>query len=200
MEKLESVDTLIVSQEKDWTEIISGYEMRNKYNILDADGKLVYLAAEWEGSFWTRVILKSIRPFTIYIMNPDGSRVLILQRPFKFYFHRLKIHDANWNHLGTIQRQFSFLRRHYSVLDEFGFELFRLFGPILHPWTFIIQTPGREIGRITKKWSGLLKEAFTNADNFGVTFPADVDITWKALLLGAVFLIDFVHFERRSND
>ncbi len=200
MERLEFVDTLVVSQEKNWTEIITGLEARNKYNILDASGKLIYLAAEWEGSFWTRIILKSIRPFTIYIMAPDGSRVLILQRKFRFYLHKLEIFGADWEPLGTIQRRFSFLRRHYSVLNKSGHELFHLLGPILHPWTFIIQTPGREIGKITKKWSGLLKEAFTNADNFGVTFPADMDITWKGLLLGAVFLIDFVHFEHRSNN
>ena len=43
------------------------------------------------------------------------------------------------------------------------------------------------------------EEAFTSADNFGVTFPAEMDVTRKGLLLGAVFLIDFVHFERRNN-
>ena len=26
-----------------------------------------------------------------------------------------------------------------------------------------------EVGRISKQWSGFLKEAFTDADNFGVT-------------------------------
>ena len=45
----------------------------------------------------------------------------------------------------------------------------------------------------------MLKEAFTKADNFGITFPADLDVTRKSLLLGAVFLIDFVHFERGGN-
>ncbi len=199
MEGLESVDTLVIRQEKEWSEIITGFEARNKYNVLDASGELVYLAAEWEGSFWTRVILKSIRPFTIYIMTPDSNRVLILQRPFRFYFHKLDILDPGFSHLGTIQRRFSILRRRYSVLDKQGNEIFQLFGPILHPWTFIIQIPGTEIGRITKKWSGLLKEAFTKADNFGVTFPAELDVTRKSLLLGAVFLIDFVHFERKNN-
>jgi len=199
MERLESIDTLVVRQEKNWTEIVTGFEMRNKYNVMDASGELVYLAAEWEGSTWMRIILKSGRPFTIYIMDTGGGRVLVLQRPFRFYFHKLQIADANHIPLGTIQRRFSILRRKYSVLDKMGNEVFQLFGPILHPWTFIINIPGREVGRITKKWSGLLKEAFTNADNFGVTFSADLDVTRKALLLGAVFLIDFVHFEKRDN-
>ena len=46
-----------------------------------------------------------------------------------------------------------------------------------------------KIGRITKNWSGFEKEAFTDADNFGVTFPKDLDVKCKVTLLAAVFLI-----------
>ena len=30
---------------------------------------------------------------------------------------------------------------------------------------------------------------FTDADNFGVTFPRDLDVTVKAVIMGACFLI-----------
>ena len=43
-------------------------------------------------------------------------------------------------------------------------------------------------------------EGFTDADNFGVMFPAEWDVRLKALFLGAVFLIDFVHFENKGNN
>ena len=86
------------------------------------------------------------------------------------------------------------------MYDSQGQELFELFGPILHPWTFQIMRDGVEYGKITKRWSGLLKEAFTDADKFGVEFPADWDVTVKAVLLAAVFLIDFVHFENKGNN
>ena len=52
--------------------------------------------------------------------------------------------------------------------------------------------------RLTK-WSGLTLEAFTDADKFGVTFPADWDTSVKAVFLGAVFLIDFAHFENKGD-
>jgi hypothetical protein len=55
---------------------------------------------------------------------------------------------------------------------------------------------GEPHGKITKKWSGLGKEWFTKSDNFGIMFPAEMDLTLKQILLGAVFLIDFVYFER----
>ncbi len=48
---------------------------------------------------------------------------------------------------------------------------------------------GQIVGDITKQFSGLLREMYTNADNFGVKFPIDLDVKAKATLLGAVFLI-----------
>ena len=46
-----------------------------------------------------------------------------------------------------------------------------------------------EVGRISKQWSGLLREVFTDADYFGITFPMDLDVRMKAVMLGACFLI-----------
>ena len=46
-----------------------------------------------------------------------------------------------------------------------------------------------EVGKISKQWTGFVREAFTDADNFGATFPMDLDVKMKAVLLGAVFLI-----------
>ena len=58
---------------------------------------------------------------------------------------------------------------------------------------------GRKIGKITKKLSGLATESFSDADNFGVTFSVDLPTEHKSILLGAVFLIDFVHFEDKGG-
>jgi hypothetical protein len=46
-----------------------------------------------------------------------------------------------------------------------------------------------EVGKISKKWSGLIKEYFTDADNFGISMPIDLDVKIKAVVLGALFLI-----------
>ena len=46
-----------------------------------------------------------------------------------------------------------------------------------------------EVGKISKQWTGFIREGYTDADNFGATFPMDLDVKMKAVLLGAVFLI-----------
>jgi uncharacterized protein YxjI len=199
MEHLALLNALIISQRKEWGEILTGFEQKNKYVVMDASGRELYAAVEEGGSLLLRWFLKALRPFEINVYTFDRRPVLRLKRPFRFYFHELEIMDPNGRKLGTIQRRFSLLRRIYSVLDTAGKEIFQLFGPILHPWTFEIRKNENEFGKITKKWSGLLKEGFSDADNFGVTFPATWDVSVKSLFLGAVFLIDFVHFENRGN-
>ena len=199
MERLSSISGLVVSQQKEWGEILTGFETKNRYAISDVSGSRLYLAAEEAGSTLLRLFLKALRPFTIAVLTENGQVILRVIRPFRFYFHRADVVDSQGQTIGVIERRFSVLRRIYSVLDSSGEEVFRLFGPILHPWTFQIKNDGIEYGKITKKWSGLLKEGFTDADNFGVMFPAEWDVKLKALFLGAVFLIDFVHFENKGN-
>jgi uncharacterized protein YxjI len=199
MEKLKSISSVIVSQQKEWGEILSGFETKNKYVVSDMSGNRMYLAAEEAGSTLLRLFLKALRPFTLVVLTESNQVVLRVIRPFRFYFHRAEIVDSQGKSLGVIQKRFSLLRRIYSVLNSSGKEVFQLLGPILHPWTFNIKNNDVEYGKITKKWSGLLKEGFTDADNFGVVFPKEWDIKLKALFLGAVFLIDFVHFENKGN-
>lgn len=48
---------------------------------------------------------------------------------------------------------------------------------------------GIQIGNITKQWSGLVREMFTDADSFSINFPMDLAVELKAILLGACILI-----------
>lgn len=200
MERLSSISGLVVNQQKEWGEILTGFETKNRYTISDVSGNRLFLAVEEAGSMLLRWFLKALRPFTIAVLAEDGQVALRVMRPFRFYFHRAEVVDSQGQSLGVIERRFSILRRIYSVLNSSGEEVFQMFGPILHPWTFQIRDGEVEYGKITKKWSGLLKEGITDADNFGVMFPAEWDVKLKALFLGAVFLIDFVHFENKGNN
>jgi len=199
MEQLQALDSLAVKQIKEMGEILTGFETRNRYSVINSDGSELYFAEEVGGSFLTRTFLKAARPFTMTLSDSGKKTVLTLKRPFRWFFYELSVYSSEGTLLGTIKRQFDLLRRVYSIMDVQGQEIFQLFGPILHPWTFRIMKQGEELGKITKKWSGLLKESFTDADNFGVIFPAGIEVSQKAVLLGAVFLIDFAHFENTGR-
>ena len=109
--------------------------------------------------------------------------------------------------IGTIEQDWSLIHPRYTVRDEAGNAVLRIEGPFCTlSWCGsdvefkVLSGDGNtEVGMISKQWSGFAKEAFTDSDNFGVNFPVDLDVKIKATLLGAVFLIDFMFFEKSQN-
>src|SRR5699024_4285368 len=100
----------------------------------------------------------------------------------------------------AIQRQWTWFRRKYIIEGANGEEIAVLFGPFFRPWTFEIRLPGSDLPRgvVQKKWSGLVKEMFTEADNFWVELDQIDDPNLRALLFSATVLIDVVHFEKKN--
>jgi hypothetical protein len=200
MERMTRTRALVIRQRKEWGEILTGFEARNRYAVLDTDGREIYLAAETSGSLLARIFLGKLRPFDIRVVTPEGAPVLAIRRPFRWFFHEVHVSGASGQMLGTVKQRFAWLRRRLAVRDASDLEFCELYGPILHPWTFEIREGERVQGRIVKRWSGIGKEVFTDADNFGVEFPQGWDVNRKAILLAAVFLVDFLYFERSGGD
>lgn len=190
---------LRVQQQKEWGEIITGWETRNRYEITDSSGQTLFFAGEVDGSWFARAFLKAKRPFTLEVKDTLGMTALTVRRPWTWFFSRADIFDGNGVQLGTIQQRFAIFQRRYTLLDARGGEIGELHGPFFKPWTFKIRVSGAECGKISKKWSGLLKEAFSDADNFGVEFGPQIGPDLRTICLGATFLIDFVHFENKSS-
>uniref|UniRef100_T1JGG5 Phospholipid scramblase n=1 Tax=Strigamia maritima TaxID=126957 RepID=T1JGG5_STRMM len=52
---------------------------------------------------------------------------------------------------------------------------------------------GSVVGNIQKQYDGFAKEMFTHADDFRISFPMNLDVRMKAILIGACFLIWITH-------
>jgi uncharacterized protein YxjI len=196
-------NTLRVRQVKEWGEILTGFEGRNRYEVVGHNGEPLFFAGEVGGGLglWLlRHFFKAKRPFTLELKTPSGATALRLKRPWRLWFSRMEVQDGAGQVLGRIQQRFRFFTKAYDVLGPSGERLATLEGPFFRPWTFVLEQDGREQGRVQKRWSGLGKELFTDADNFGVSFEAGArDGQLRALVLAATFLIDFVHFEDRRT-
>lgn len=199
MERLADLDSLSIQQKAFMGEVFTRFEVENEYLVMDSRGENLYYAQELAGDFFMKMWLRSFRPFKMSIVDTSGQTVLTLDRPFRFYYHEINIYDANGSMLGRIKKEFSMFERIYYIYNASGKQILGLYGPIFRPWTFLIKFRGTEVGKIVKKWSGITKETFTTADNFGIQFPRNMNLEHKAILLGAVFLIDFVHFEQKSK-
>lgn len=199
---LEQATAIRVRQLKEWGEILTGWQTRNRYQVLGPDGAPFLLAGESDegfGAWLLRGLLKNKRPFTIEVKTPAGDTMMRLVRPWRWFLSRLDVVGAGGEALGAIQQRFRVFSRRYDILSPGGSALASLEGPFFRPWTFFVRRGGVDVGKIQKKWSGLGKELFTTADNFGVEFsPTLAEPEVRRLVLAATFLIDFVHFERRD--
>ena len=100
MQQLINHSQLMVKQQKEWGEIITGFETKNKYAILDSQGNQLYFAAERKGSWFARQFLKANRPFELAILDNAGHQVMNVSRPFRFFFPEVTVRDENNKSVG----------------------------------------------------------------------------------------------------
>jgi uncharacterized protein YxjI len=202
-QRFTDLQTLTVKQRKNWWEMIFSFEAKNRYVVL---GNRMGAAFEVEeqgegfGALLKRLFLGTARPFTAFVTDARrDSLAMRLHRRWRWFFPFMDVHDGEDQPVASLEAQWAWFQRRYTVRDAQGTTLGEIVGPFFKPWTFELTVGGQVIGHIKKKWSGLLNEAFSDADNFEVEFAADVDPRWKALSLAAAVLIDVVHFERAKN-
>ncbi|XP_053209675.1 phospholipid scramblase 2-like [Panonychus citri] len=195
---LKDIDQLLVHQKVELLEALCGFETNNKYQILNNSGEKLWNVKEGP-----------IRSFDLNLFDDQKNKILNITRPLRCQsccypccLQRCEVTSADGSVLGYIEQVWSFWTPKFNVCDATGETVLRIVGPC---WTFglcwdvdfkVYSCDGEtQIGRIAKKWSGCVKECCTDADNFGVSFPMDLDVNLKAVLLGACFLIDFMYFE-----
>jgi uncharacterized protein YxjI len=196
---LKRAAALVVLQRRSMAEALIGFERRNVYDVTDDDGRSLYTVEE-ESSWWVRQFLGRFRPLALSVTQTSTSLVLFrIAKPFRLWHPRVDVADSSGRTVGSVESGFPIPVRWYTVRDARGATAFRISGAFWRPWTFKVFRGEVQAGEIKKKWAGLLRESFTDADNFAVTFPPESPISHKALLLAALLLIDIVHFENNSN-
>lgn len=113
----------------------------------------------------------------------------------------MEVYSINGQLVGTIEQNWSLLRANFSIKNAAGETVLKIDGPCC-TWSIcgdvefsVMSVDGEtKVGKITKQWAGLAREMFTDADLFGVTFPMDLDVHVKALLLATTFLIVSILF------
>lgn len=217
LEYLTMIDQLIIKQKLEMLEAVAGVmgyglETANKYKIKNVLGQNVYKAVE-DTECCTRIVCGPLRPFDMIIKDNSDREVLHLSRPYRCQsccfpccLQSLEVSSPPGTTIGFVEQKWTCIKPKFDIKDGDGNVALVIVGP----WCtyscagdveFKIMTPDEsvEVGRISKQWTGLLKEAFTDMDNFGITFPMDLDVRCKATLIGAAFLIDYMFFEKKAN-
>ncbi|PAA91272.1 hypothetical protein BOX15_Mlig009235g1 [Macrostomum lignano] len=219
LEYLTQLDQLLIKQKKEFFEMMSGFEMQNKYVVQNSVGQRVYYAKE-SSDTCVRQCCGPQRPFELAIEDNFGTEVIHVSRPykcmcyhqvcscFKCCFDEVTVEAPPGNKVGKVVQVYGSCQAMYHICDENDETVLVIDGPSYMkcycpgddiPFRLMSKDGSNEIGRVSKQWSNLLQEYFTDADNFGITFPRDLDVKVKTVILGACFLIDFMFFERQGR-
>ena len=100
VDKLAALSEIVIVQQKELGETLTGFEGKNRYAVHDPAGNKLYAAVETGNSWIGRQFLKAKRPFTIELsdsIDTDGTNTLLrVQRPFAWYFHEASVTEYEW--------------------------------------------------------------------------------------------------------
>ncbi|CAN1210779.1 Scramblase [Tumidithrix helvetica PCC 7403] len=202
LQTLVQANAIYVKQKFELAEIF-GFETRNRYQIQTDDGRLFGYCAEPKLGFMDaigRQFLGHWRVFNIVGTDLDNQQVFRANHPFRWFFQRLDIFGAGDRPVGSLQQRFAWFSKKFDFLDTRGRVVMTMTSPLWKIWTFPIKKGERDVSVIEKKWTGLTKELFTDADNFRVRFTdAKLTADEKLLLLAGAVFVDLLYFETKAS-
>uniref|UniRef100_A0A3Q3J758 Phospholipid scramblase n=1 Tax=Monopterus albus TaxID=43700 RepID=A0A3Q3J758_MONAL len=209
LEYLAQIDQILIHQKVELLEAFIGFETNNEYDIKNSLGQKIYKAKE-KNDCCTRNCCGSLRSFDMKIKDTMDREVIRLIRPYRCVscwcpccLQELEVQAPPGTTIGYVRQTWHPFLPRFDIQGANKETVLKLEGPCFAcnccgdvNFELKGKHDDKPIGRISKQWSGLLKEVFTDTDNFGIQFPLDLDVKMKAVLMGACFLIDFMFFEK----
>ena len=177
-------------------EKVNLFKFENQYNVFNDKGENVGAIKQKlsTGQKALRLLVKKpMLPFLLEIQNAEGGVEATISRGWTFWMSKITIADPNGAVLGTIKQKFKFFKPTFLIYSPAEVLIAEITGD-WKAWNFTIQdAKGAQIGVISKKWAGALKEIFTTADKYNVMISPDyLDRESKIAILAGAITIDMV--------
>uniref|UniRef100_A0A671M0R9 Phospholipid scramblase n=1 Tax=Sinocyclocheilus anshuiensis TaxID=1608454 RepID=A0A671M0R9_9TELE len=190
------------------TQVSVPFEM-NYLILRTAWGQKIFHAKETTDCC-TRNICSPLRSFDLQIKDNFDQEVIHLIRPYRCTtccfpccLQEMEVQAPPGNTIGYIKQDWHMFKPKFSIYDMSKTKVLSIEGPLCAISCCgdvdfdVTGKDGHSVGRISKQWTGLIKESLTDTDNFGINFPMDLDVRMKAVLLGAYkqcFAVDFLFY------
>jgi uncharacterized protein YxjI len=132
------------------------------------------------------------------IINESNEVEAKISRGFTLFMSKMTITDGNDVLIGTIKQKFKLFKPTFEFFNASIEKIAAITGD-WKAWEFTIKDNSETVvGKINKKWAGVAKEIFTNADKYNVSFEYGYNDTLKKLIVfsGAI-CIDMVLKENK---
>jgi uncharacterized protein YxjI len=141
-------------------------------------------------------VSKRLMPTTVEVREkPDDSLVFTLRRGWYVVRARVEVEDSQGSPVGYLTSKLVSWSGGFHVYDRHDRHFAEVTGD-LFGFNYRVVTPGGgvELGRVTKKWTSVVKELFTSADTYMVEVNEDLDEQplAKMLVLAAALATDMI--------
>ncbi len=177
-------------------EKVNFLKFENCYNVFNDKGEQIGFVKQ-KLSAWHKIlqliINKAMLPFELGIYNAQGNLESSVSRGWTFWMSKIEIKDPQEQIIGTVQQKFKFFKPTFKIFNVSEKLVAEITGD-WKAWNFVIKNAtNEEIGTISKKWAGAMKELFTSADKYNVHLdPKYTDKGSKIAVLSAAITIDMV--------
>jgi len=171
-------------------------ELNTEFAIRDEEGNEIGMVRQ-EGQSTLKKALRlvsSLDQFMTHklaVYDATGSKVVELTRPAKVFKSTVVVNDGQGGAVGKIVQKNMIGKIKFALEDAQGQPLGSINAENWRAWDFSIQDPsGTEVGRITKRWEGILKAAFTVADNYLLEVSGPMSPAMRQVVLASAAGID----------
>lgn len=177
-------------------EKVNLFKFENAYRVFNETGENIGAVKQvlTAGQKVLRLFVdKRMLGFKLNIVNNEQEIQATISRGFTFFMSKITISDAYSNPIATIKQKFKFFKPTFRIEDMEGTLIAEITGD-WKAWNFAIKDSNQiEMGSISKKWAGALKEIFTTADKYNVHIdPLYSQNQHKVAILSAAITIDMV--------
>jgi len=172
------------------------FKFENIYQIYNDNGENIGSIKQklTIGQKLLRLLLnKAMLPFLLEIRNSNDELEASISRGWTFLMSKIVIKNAQGNTVGTIKQKFKLFKPTFKIFDPSETLIAEISGD-WKAWNFTItDTSQNQIGTISKKWAGAMKEIFTSADKYNVSIdPSYSNLQNKIAILSGAITIDMV--------
>lgn len=226
LEYIDKLRSVHLKQKIDTLEVLTGWEVKNKWRITDpATGQIIGAFKE-DSSCFQRQCCQNVRAFTADIVDAQGDVILKMDRPCHcncicctkacdgFCGQEITTLDSTGRAIGKVTQNSDCAILPcccdwmLTLSDASGHQRWKLGNNICSAtcvccndrYLYVYDMQMNKKATVTKQWRGCAVECCSHADSILVEFPAEMNAEEKANLIAAVFLSDYNLWERQSGE
>lgn len=178
-------ELIVVKQSDDFHDLIGDRGSMTGYTIFNNLGQKVFAAVE----------RNKCKKYHLKIFNHYGNEIIHVNKPctlHPFSKNKVLVWAPPGNFVGVV-KELSKCVNTFTAKNWYGEDISKLKAKGLFKYDYKITSSSEEefFGRVANNW---INSTVLNVKNFGVSFPVDLDVMDKVILIGACFLISWLKY------